>query len=62
MTYGPFDLRLTKALAQNRLAAAHQMGIGMNRRPSARGTPAECCAGRDRVALARPAQGAAAGN
>ena len=62
MTYGPFDLRLTKALAQNRLEAAHRVRIGMSRRPSARGAPPECRGGRDRVPLPRPAHGAAAGN
>lgn len=62
MTYGPFDLRLTKALAQNRLASAQQTAIGMARRAPARGAPPECRGSRDRVALARPAHGAAAGN
>jgi hypothetical protein len=62
MTYGPFDLRLANALAQNRLAAAHRVRIGMTRRPSAREAPPECRSGRDRVALPRPAHGAAAGN
>lgn len=62
MTYGPFDLRLSKALAQNRLAAAHRVRVGITRSPSARGAPPECRGGREVVSLPRPAAGAAGGS
>jgi len=62
MSYGLYDLRLARALADRQLATARRMQISMKRRPSARGAPPECSDGRDRVGVRRPAPGAAAGN
>jgi hypothetical protein len=59
MSYGPFDLRLTAALAERRLLAARLVRVGPDRRPSARGASPERSSGRGLVPFRRTAPGAA---
>jgi hypothetical protein len=61
MSYGPYDLRLVEALAEQRLAAVHRVRIGLAGRSRVRGVPPERSDGRGRIALRRPAHGAAGG-
>lgn len=62
MTWGPHDLRLAEALAEQRLEAARRARVTIKKRPSARGAPSEKIGGRGRVAVRRPAHSGAAGN
>jgi hypothetical protein len=62
MTYGPCDLRLVEALAERRLLEARRIRVARERTPSARGAPPETSDGRGRVAVPRPAPGAAGHN
>ena len=62
MTIGPNDLRLVRALAEQRFETARGMRISVKRRPSARGAPPETSGRHGRVAFPRPAPGAAGQN
>ena len=62
MSYGPYDLRLTKALAGHRLASAERVRIGSTGRLSLPGTASPRRHGRARGGLPRPAHGAAGGS
>jgi len=53
MTWGPHDLRLAKALADQRLEAAHRAGVDLKRPLWVRGAP-ERSGGHARVRLQWP--------